>query len=310
MRINPDKSLKTMNFGKTIPLLFTFIILAGIQPVAQVWVVPEENKEKTSPFTFNADSIKKGEAVFIKNCKSCHGNPGKKDWAKITPEPGDPASDKFQVQTDGEMFYRITTGKVPMPEFRNILSENDRWNVISFIRSFNPKYIQPKPELKAHFTGKQVTLTLQYLKELKKIQVIATEIKPDKKEMPAKGVGIVLFVKRYFGNMQLGEPEITNDKGQALFDLPANLPGDRLGNTDLTAKVHDDSGKTGGSTGKSNGFRRKTHFSPKPYSYKGMVDGQGNGTLMGYPYLLTVCYYSVGAYFVYYLFSDEDKKID
>ena len=234
-----------MNFRKTTTLLFTLLFLVGIQLVAQVWEVPADQKMKVSPFRFNADSIKKGEAIFIKNCQSCHGNPGKKNWAKITPEPGDPAADKFQVQTDGEMFYRITTGKVPMPEFRNILTENERWNVISYIRSFNPKYVQPNPELKAGFTGKQVTLAMQYRKELEKIRVVAMEITPDNKELPAKGVEVVLFVKRYFGNMRLGEPKTTNDKGEILFDIPSNLKGDKDGNVDLTAMVNDPSGKTG-----------------------------------------------------------------
>ena len=234
-----------MNFRKTTTLLFTLMILTGIQLVAQVWEVPAENKIKVCPFRFNADSIKKGETVFTKNCQSCHGNPGKKNWAKITPEPGDPASDKFQAQTDGEIFYRITAGKVPMPEFRNILSENERWNVISYIRSFNPNYIQPNLELKAGFSGKQVALTLKYRKEIEKIQVIAREITPDKKGLPAKGIEVVLLVKRYFGNMQLGEPKTTSDKGEILFDIPTNLRGDKDGFVELIAMVNDPSGKTG-----------------------------------------------------------------
>jgi hypothetical protein len=200
---------------------------------------------KVSPFRFNSDSIKKGEAIFIKNCQSCHGNPGKKNWAKITPEPGDPASDKFQVQTDGELFYRITTGRVPMPEFRNILSENERWNVIAFFRSFNPNYIQPNPELKAGMSGKQIKLALHYRKEIEKIEVIALEITPDKKQVPAKGVEVILQVKRYFGNMKLSEPRMTNDQGVVLFDIPSNLRGDKDGFVDLTAMVNDPSGKTG-----------------------------------------------------------------
>jgi hypothetical protein len=234
-----------MNFGKTSTLLFSLMFITGIQLVAQVWVVPEDQKMKVSPFRFNADSIKKGETVYFKNCQSCHGNPGKNNWAKITPEPGDPASDKYQAQTDGEMFYRITNGKTPMPEFRNVLSENERWNVISFIRSFNPKYIQPNPELKAGSAGKQVTLALHYKKEIEKIQVVAMEIATGKKMSPASGVEIVLFVKRYFGSMQLGEPKTTNAKGEVLFDIPSNLPGDRNGYVDLTAMVHDPSGKIG-----------------------------------------------------------------
>ena len=234
-----------MNFRKAILPLFILMILIGMNLAAQTeWVVPDEYKMKVSPFKFIEDSVKKGETVFIKNCQSCHGNPGKSNWAKISPDPGDPASKKFQDQTDGEMFFRISSGRTPMPEFRNILSENERWNVISYIRSFNQNYVQPNPELQVAFKGKQVKLSLQYRKELEKIQVNAMEITSDKTEIPAKNVEIILFVQRYFGKMQLGDPKLTNDKGEAMFDVPPDLRGDRQGFVDLTAMVHDGSGNT------------------------------------------------------------------
>jgi len=251
-----------MNFRKARFPLFVMMILMGMNLSAQVWVVPDEHKTKVSPFKFTADSVKKGENIFIKNCQSCHGNPGKNNWAKLTPEPGDPASGKFQGQTDGEMFFRISSGKAPMPEFRNILTENERWNVISYIRSFNPDYIQPNPEQKAGFTGKQVVLSLQYRKEIEKIQVIAKEITADKKELPAKDVEVILFVKRYFGKMQLGEPKLTNSKGEALFDVPDHLRGDRQGFVDLTAMVHDRSGKTAESQVKATVSAGKPNIAP------------------------------------------------
>jgi len=233
-----------MNFRITRSLLFLMMIFTVPNLIAEEWVVPDEQKTKTSPYLFNADTVKKGETVYIKNCQSCHGNPGKNNWAKISPEPGDPASKKFQEQTDGEMFYRISSGKGPMPEFRNILSENERWNVVSFIRSFNPDYIQPDPEIRAGYTGRQIVLSLQYRKELEKIQVTALEVTADKKKIPAKDVEVILFVKRYFGRMQLGDPKITDSKGEIFFDIPDHLKGDRHGFVDLIAMVHDKSGKT------------------------------------------------------------------
>ena len=114
-----------------------------------LWVVPEEAKGKVCPFQFTPETVKSGENVFQKNCKSCHGDPGKQNWAKIVPPPGDPASAGFQGQTDGEMFYRITTGKAPMPQFGNVLSDEERWHVISYIRSFNSGYVQPAPRYKS-----------------------------------------------------------------------------------------------------------------------------------------------------------------
>jgi mono/diheme cytochrome c family protein len=231
-----------MNLRKDFYLLFIFIALFMTRSWAQNWVAPEEAKGVVSPFRFTADSIKKGEAIFLKNCTSCHGNPGKANWAKITPPPGDPAADKFQNQKDGELFFKITTGKIPMPEFRNILGENERWNVIAYIRSFNPSYVQPNPALKAGFTGKVVELELVYKQEANKILVRAMEITKEKTQLPVKGAEILLFLKRYFGNMAVGDPKTTNDKGEAYFDFPKDLPSDLKGGLDLMAMVNDRSG--------------------------------------------------------------------
>ena len=252
-----------MNFRKSrLPLSFIMILLGMSLAAQTAWVVPDDQKTKAAPYKFNADTIKKGETVYIKNCQSCHGNPGKANWAKISPDPGDPAAKKFQEQTDGEMFFRISMGKTPMPEFRNILSENERWNVIAYIRSYNPDYIQPNPEIKAGFSGKQVVLSLQYRKEIEKIQVTAREVTADKKEIPAKDVEVILFVKRYFGRMQLGEPKLTDSKGVILFDVPEHLRGDRQGFVELTAMVHDKSGKSPESMVKATVAAGKANMAP------------------------------------------------
>ena len=232
-----------MKHSRTGIIFLMLAILAGTRLVAQEWVVPDEAKGVISPFRFLPDSVKKGEALFIKNCQSCHGYPGKNNVAKITPPPVDPATEPFQKQTDGEMFYRITTGKAPMPEFRNILAENDRWNIIAFIRSFNPKYIQPNPQGKAAFAGRQVRLIMKCRKEDYRVQVTALEQTKEKKEIPAPGVEIALFVTRYFGNLQIGDSKTTGERGTVSFLFPKDLPGDREGNVIVIAKVNSTSGK-------------------------------------------------------------------
>ncbi len=236
--------LKEMKIRKFTIVLLVLTSFTWMRVSAQQWVVPDDKKGVIAPFKFVPDSIKKGEVIFMKNCTSCHGIVGKKNWAKITPEPGDPASDKFQKQTDGELFFRITTGKVPMPEFRNILPENDRWNVIAYFRSFNPAYKQPNPAGAVVFNGRVITLAMDFDKSQNKVRVLAKETLKDKSEIPAEGVHIILNVKRYFGSMQIDEARNTNKQGVAMFTVPADLPGDKEGYLDLTARVDDKSGQT------------------------------------------------------------------
>ncbi len=47
--------------------------------------------------------------------------------------------------TDGELFYKISEGKKPMPVFKTKLSEDDRWALVLLIRSFATQQSTPPP---------------------------------------------------------------------------------------------------------------------------------------------------------------------
>ena len=183
-----------MRFSRLISIFA--LSLLGFHGFSQTWVVPDDQKAVTAPMKFTPEMQKTGEQIYLKNCQSCHGLPGKDNWARLTPPPGDLAKDKAQKQTDGEIFFRITTGKTPMPEFRNIISEDERWSVIAYLRTYNPKYVQPEPNAKTAFAGRTVTLAMQYSDAMKKIVVTATEKVKDGGMATAAGVEVMLYVKR------------------------------------------------------------------------------------------------------------------
>ena len=155
-----------MNIYKRIVVFGTnALLVAGFMAgtlQGQTWTVPDSEKEQTAPFRFTEEVVKQGADLYGKNCQSCHGLPGKANWAKLTPEPGDPASEKFAKDTDGDLFFKITTGRGPMPQFRNVLGEDDRWSVIAFLRTFHKVYVQPYPELaKAAAKGGKAAITMK-----------------------------------------------------------------------------------------------------------------------------------------------------
>jgi cytochrome c5 len=231
---------------KITGVLLLFVLLFQICCIAQTpsagWVVPDDAKSKVCPVLFSPETVKGGETVFNKNCKSCHGEPGKQNWAKIVPPPGDPASSEFQKQTDGEMFFKVTTGKAPMPTFGNILSPEERWQVISYIRSFNKNYVQPLPVVRAGQESKRLKISMYANYREKKLLILCMEITKDKKEKPASGIDIQLTVKRYFGALQAGDPKTTDKEGFAFFPFPSDVPGGRYGILDVSANVKDESG--------------------------------------------------------------------
>jgi mono/diheme cytochrome c family protein len=114
---------------------FTFKSLQDQKP----WPVPAGAKAKKNPVASSAESIKAGKELWATNCKSCHGAKGLGDGTKapqLKTEPGDFSLASFQSQTDGEMFYRLSEGRDDMPASKKkIPDEEDRWNLVNFIRT-------------------------------------------------------------------------------------------------------------------------------------------------------------------------------
>lgn len=106
--------------------------------VAQApWVAPESEKAKKNPLPNDKKVMEQGEKVAKMNCASCHGTKGKGDGAAaaaLNPKPADWTSSRVQAETDGELFWKISNGRGPMPPWKH-LPEKDRWAVIRYIRS-------------------------------------------------------------------------------------------------------------------------------------------------------------------------------
>ena len=206
---------------------------------ANNWNVPADKKTKNSYIKFDAASASQGEAIYNKNCASCHGNPGKGNSLKsLSPVPPDLSSAKSQELTDGELFYILSTGRMVMPSFKNVLSEDERWRVISFIRSSNKSYVQTLSKFDPN-KSKLVKITLNFDPATHTIRVLA---KANEKSgvVALKDAEVALFATRYFGRLQIGKSTKTDKDGVANFKFPNDLPGDKTGVVELAAKVNDE----------------------------------------------------------------------
>ena len=69
----------------------------------------------------------------------CHGKSFEGDGpavAMFQKKPPDLSSQEARERlTDGEIFYKITVGKSPMPSMESKLSEDERWKVVHYVRS-------------------------------------------------------------------------------------------------------------------------------------------------------------------------------
>ena len=219
-----------------------FLQLIAITVIGQEWTVPADKKGKLSTFKFTDASRKTGEQLYSVNCKSCHGTPGMGNFqANLKPQPPDPATEKFQSNNDGELFYKITSGRGPMPSFKNSLSSADLWNIISHLRSFKMDYIQAiAPIIKsAAYPGAEIVIMLLTGPSQSEVTMKVSAV-TEKATVPVKAAGVRLFVNRTFGRMMIDEEKTTDNDGKAIFKLPAGMPGDTAGNLRLSAAFTDE----------------------------------------------------------------------
>ena len=105
--------------------------------------IAEDYAGQLSPIPASAESIARGEPLFAQNCASCHGETGLGDGpagAALDPAPPMIAMTS-QMLGDDYMFWRISEGGgfepflSAMPAWKAVLSEEERWDVINYVRS-------------------------------------------------------------------------------------------------------------------------------------------------------------------------------
>lgn len=109
----------------------------------QQWVVPAKFTTMKNPTTASKENIANGKDLYAKHCKSCHGTTGLGDGPKaasLDVPCSDFSTGKFQGETDGTIFFKITEGHGKMPSFKkNITDDNDRWMIVHYLRTLKAK---------------------------------------------------------------------------------------------------------------------------------------------------------------------------
>jgi mono/diheme cytochrome c family protein len=230
---NPKTKIK---MNKYIWILFlTGLIGISVQQVSgQVWEVPADQKKVKNPSPLNNANVKAGKELFMINCKSCHGDPGKNNGLPLVPPPPDVASEKMQANSDAEIFYKMTTGRVAMPSFANTLTPDQRWKIVNFIKSFDPKnaglLIKEEP-IKARLvsTADVSKSTLHIAAEAQNKTGVWGPLQAE----------VLITARRTFGHIEVGKAK-TDELGMAEFVFPKEFIGDKEGAVDLVLSLGDE----------------------------------------------------------------------
>ena len=204
-------------------LIAAILILSAQQVFGQEWVVPVDKASITNPSEYNLVNVKKGKDLYQLNCKSCHGDAGKNNALPLIPVPPDISSEKMHLNTEGELYYKITVGKGGMPQFEKTLSEDDRWRLVNYIMNYNPgndPLLVDAPPVKAKILA-------SVNENEKKVEIFA-EFEDKGTFVKLVDAPVTISAKKAFGNLIIGNV-LTDQNGRAEFIIPENLLGDEKG---------------------------------------------------------------------------------
>jgi mono/diheme cytochrome c family protein len=102
------------------------------------WVSPAPSAAKENPIAPTQSSIAAGQKIYSRTCVMCHGKSGDADGPAVIElniHPARLSDPQLDSESDGALFWKITTGRKPMPAYGKRLSETDRWNLVNYIRT-------------------------------------------------------------------------------------------------------------------------------------------------------------------------------
>ncbi len=122
-----------------IVIAFMYVSIAAAQHKSP-GNAPKAAAAMKNPFPADASSLERGKNSYQLDCARCHGKGGKGDGLKAEKVPKkvkDLGSDIIQKQTDGELFWKISEARRPMP--LSDLTNDQRWDIVNYIRTFKKK---------------------------------------------------------------------------------------------------------------------------------------------------------------------------
>jgi mono/diheme cytochrome c family protein len=138
--VDPSRPSKKRSL---ILLAFTLIFLAAVAAILyslSSWTAPAAARHLKNPVPATQSAVDEGMFVYAKHCQSCHGEDGDgkgQRAGELAVMPTDFTNARQMSHlSDGELFWKITHGRRPMPAFEDKLSETERWQVVDYVRTF------------------------------------------------------------------------------------------------------------------------------------------------------------------------------
>ncbi|AXC11261.1 Cytochrome C553 (soluble cytochrome f) [Acidisarcina polymorpha] len=112
-----------------------------------------QDKSEKNPLKSDSATIADGKEAFSHYCAACHGFDGQNTGVPFADRMSPPvpllSSRNVQAYTDGQLKWVIDYGIKPsgMPGSKNILSDDEIWSIVVYLRHLPPAGSLGEPEM-------------------------------------------------------------------------------------------------------------------------------------------------------------------
>lgn len=131
-----------------------FIILSSSKSLFLIqdsWESPVWADSLKSPYAVEPLTLPLGDELYTLYCQSCHGDNGAGRGATDKLRGLKPDVDyekRINHQTDGALFWKLSEGKGEWHSYKKILTEEQRWQLIAYLRDIAKPYNQQENPFK------------------------------------------------------------------------------------------------------------------------------------------------------------------
>jgi len=144
----------------TLGILSVLLLLAGLGTRAarahdKSWVTPPLARKAKNPVKVTPEGLAAAADIYHENCAPCHGDKGGGDgemaqyMKKVKPSDLTDAM-MMSEMTDGEIFWKMTEGRPPMPPWKDQLTDTQRWQLVNYLRTLPTKDVAQKENEHMH----------------------------------------------------------------------------------------------------------------------------------------------------------------
>lgn len=116
------------------------IILVALGYEVDQWSIVARARKLKNPVPTTPAVLAEAKDLYQQHCQRCHGANGDGHGEKapsLSVAPGDfTDAGKMSHVSDGELYWQITYGRLPMPAFKGKIDEQGRWELVDYIRTF------------------------------------------------------------------------------------------------------------------------------------------------------------------------------